>query len=55
MRNILFFAQDRHLVEHLFATACDFAGRVPVRQLTFYPDARVWDEIKNFGREAVYA
>jgi hypothetical protein len=55
MRNILFFAQDRNLVEELFATACDFASRIPVRQLTFYPDARVWDEIMNFGRETVYA
>ncbi len=48
MRNILFFAEDRGLAEKLFATACDFVGRVPNRRLTFYPDARVWDEIRNF-------
>ena len=48
MRNILFFAEDRGLVEKLFATACDFVGRVPIRRLTFYPDVRVWDEIRNF-------
>jgi hypothetical protein len=48
MRNILFFAEDRSLVEKLFATACDFVSRVPVRRLTFYPDAKVWDEIRNF-------
>ena len=48
MRNILFFAEDRALVERLFATACDFVARVPIRRLTFYPDARVWDEIRNF-------
>lgn len=48
MRNILFFAEDRALVEKLFATACDFVARVPIRRLTFYPDARVWDEIRNF-------
>jgi hypothetical protein len=48
MRNILFFAEDRGLVEKLFATACDFVSRVPVRRLTFYPDAKVWDEIRNF-------
>jgi hypothetical protein len=48
MRNILFFADDRGLVEKLFATACEFVDRVPIRRLTFYPDARVWDEIRNF-------
>ncbi len=48
MRNILFFAEDKGLVDKLFATACDFVARVPIRRLTFYPDARVWDEIRNF-------
>ncbi len=48
MRNILFFAEDQRLVEKLFATACDFVAKVPVRRLTFYPDARVWEEIRNF-------
>jgi hypothetical protein len=46
MRNILFFAEDRRLVEKLLATACDFVARVPIRRLTFYPDARVWDDIR---------
>jgi len=50
MRNILFFAEDRVLVEKLFATACDFVAGVPIRRLTFYPDARVWDQVCNFGR-----
>ncbi len=50
MRNILFFAEDKGLVEKLFATACDFVARVPIRRLTFYPDARVWDLVRNFGR-----
>jgi hypothetical protein len=49
MRNILFFAEDRGLVERLFATACDFVARVPIRRLTFYPDARVWDVVRDFG------
>ena len=49
MRNILFFAEDRELVERVFATACDFVQRVPIRRLTFYPDSRVWEEIGNFG------
>ena len=51
MRNILFFAEDRGLVEKLFATACDFVARVPIRRLTFYPDARVWDEIRATSSE----
>jgi hypothetical protein len=49
MRNILFFAEDQRLVDNLFATACDFVARVPIRRLTFYPDARVWDEVRNFA------
>jgi hypothetical protein len=48
MRNILFFAEDQALIEKLLATACDFVARVPIRRLTFYPDARVWDEVRNF-------
>ena len=48
MRNILFFAEDRGLVEKLLATACDFVMRVPIRRLTFYPDSRVWDTVRNF-------
>jgi hypothetical protein len=48
MRNVLFFAEDRELVEQLLATACNFVQKVPVRTLTFYPDSRVWDEIRNF-------
>jgi len=50
MRNILFFAEDKRLVEQLFATACDFVARVPIRRLTFYPDARVWDLVRKFDR-----
>lgn len=52
MRNILFFAEDPALVEKLLATACNFVDKVPIRRLTFYPDARVWDkvrtEVRNF-------
>jgi hypothetical protein len=55
MRNILFFAEDRNLVEQLLATACDFVEKVPVRRLTFYPDARVWDEIRNFEAMPTHA
>jgi hypothetical protein len=49
MRNILFFAEDQGLVEKLLATACEFVARVPIRRLTFYPDARVWDEVRGFA------
>jgi hypothetical protein len=48
MRNILFFAEDPDLVEKLLATACDFVSRVPIRRLTFYPDARVWEDVRSF-------
>jgi len=50
MRNILFFAEDHGLVEKLLATACDFVARVPIRRLTFYPDARVWELVRDFDR-----
>jgi hypothetical protein len=49
MRNILFFAEDAFLVEKILASACDFVARVPIRRLTFYPDERVWDEVRHFG------
>lgn len=45
MRNILFFARDTELVQRVFDGACEFAERVPVRQLTFRPEAEVWDLI----------
>jgi hypothetical protein len=48
MRNILFFAEDPRLVNQLLSTACDFVAKVPIRCLTFYPDSKVWDLIRNF-------
>ena len=51
MRNILFFAEDHGLMEKLLATACDFVARVPIRRLTFYPDSRVWELVRNFDRD----
>jgi hypothetical protein len=42
MRNILFFAEDPELVNMVFASACEFVERVPVGQLTFVPNERVW-------------
>jgi hypothetical protein len=45
MRNILFFAHDDELVRMVFEAACAFVASVPVFQLSFYPDQRVWDLI----------
>jgi hypothetical protein len=46
LANILFFAQDPESVKLVFDAAFDFVGRVPVRRLTFMPDARVWEIIQ---------
>jgi hypothetical protein len=43
--NILFFARDPGFVRMVFDAACEFAGRVPVRRLTFVPDSSVWELI----------
>lgn len=43
--NILFFARDPEFVKLVFDSAFDFVSRVPVRRLTFAPDARVWELI----------
>jgi hypothetical protein len=45
LRNILFFAQDAHLVSRVFQSACQFVNQVPVRRLTFFPDQTVWNII----------
>jgi hypothetical protein len=42
LRNILFFADDRPLVQKLFDAACDFVSAVPVYELTFRPTPEVW-------------
>ena len=46
LRNVLFFAEDAELVQRVFHAGCDLAERVPVRRLTFRPDARVWELIR---------
>jgi hypothetical protein len=46
LSNILFFAEDAELVQSVFDAACEFVSRVPVRRLTFMPDARVWDLVR---------
>jgi hypothetical protein len=46
LANLLFFAQDEHLVQSTFHSAFEFVSRVPVSLLTFVPDARVWELIE---------
>jgi hypothetical protein len=48
MRNILFFAEDAKLVEKVLASACDFVAQVPTRRLIFYPDHKVWEDVRQF-------
>ena len=43
--NILFFAREPESVKLVFDAAVAFVKRVPVRRLTFVPDARVWELI----------
>ena len=43
--NILFFARDPEFVKLVFDAAVEFANRIPIRRLTFVPDARVWELI----------
>ena len=45
MRNVLFFAHDAELVRLVFESVCAFVAAVPVYQLSFYPDQRVWELI----------
>jgi len=46
LSNMLFFAEDREMVQRAFEAACDFVHRVPVYRLTFMPDGRVWEMIQ---------
>ena len=46
LRNTLFFAHDEALVAKVFDSACRFLQRLPVRRLSFLPDARVWELIR---------
>ncbi len=46
LSNVLFFAEDPELVQAVFHSACALVERVPVRRLTFRPDAHVWELIQ---------
>jgi hypothetical protein len=43
--NVLFFAHDPELVSAVFYATLALVEAVPVRRLTFVPDARVWEMI----------
>jgi hypothetical protein len=45
LRNILFFAHEAESVRQVFTSACAFVQAVPVYQLSFFPDQRVWELI----------
>ena len=45
LRNILFFAHQSDMVRQVFESACAFVATVPVFQLSFFPDQRVWELI----------
>jgi len=47
LRNILFFAEDRELVDLVFQSACNFAERAGIRKLTFLPDRKVWEAVRS--------
>ena len=46
LRNILFFAGDCALANLLFDTVCDFVAAIPVVELSFVPDARIWELVR---------
>lgn len=46
LENVLFFAEDPHLVKSVFESACDLASQVPAYRLEFVPDQSVWDLIQ---------
>jgi len=45
LRNVLFFADDANLTRRVFDTICAFVEAVPVLELSFLPDAGVWELI----------
>lgn len=45
LRNILFFAHDEELVRLVFESALAFVEAVPIYELSFVPDQRVWELI----------
>jgi hypothetical protein len=46
LANMLFFAEDAELVRAVFLSALDLVEHVPVRRLTFRPEAAAWELIR---------
>ena len=46
MRHVLFFAQDRELVERVLDSVVHFASSVEVVEMEFTPDRRAWELIR---------
>lgn len=46
LANVLFFAEEEQFVRAAFYSAFEFVSRIPVSQLTFVPDYRVWEMIR---------
>lgn len=46
LANMLFFAEEEESVRSAFYSAFEFVTRVPVSQLMFVPDSRVWELIE---------
>jgi hypothetical protein len=44
--HILFFANDREIVERVFESAVEFVSKVPVARFTFAPDERAWELVR---------
>jgi len=44
--NVLFFAEDPHLVTLIFQSVCDLVCQLPVYRLEFVPDQTIWDLIQ---------
>ncbi|MGA8090498.1 MAG: hypothetical protein WCA10_24700 [Terracidiphilus sp.] len=49
LRNILFFAHQPEMVRQVFYAACAFVEAVPVYELSFFPDRRIWELIGDHG------
>ena len=47
LRNVLFFAREPKMVRQVFDAVCTFVATVPVYELAFFPDQRVWELIGN--------
>ncbi len=45
LRHVLFFARQADMVRQVFEAVCAFVAAVPIYQLSFYPDQKIWETI----------